>query len=308
MPLERVTDGLFDYAGMFPPAALSFEDALAESARFPETLHDPELVAADMVLTPDALTRLTKEALHEAGYAGRPCRVCLVGVPVTDAPKQAEAVVAFNRERAHDSPPQRIISLEVHFENEDITTIQGAMDKAQRILDACTDRVQLYLEPKWDDARLAKGLTGVMQIMDSINHDAPHVGFKVRCAGPTALSHATLAKVMAHVNLRSIPLKLTQGLHHPFAGDPTHGNVHGFLNVVFGLRLHRDTDMDVEELATLLADDAPADFVWDHGIGWRGRRISMQSVVESSLAVPFSIGSCSIAEPDADLSGLRDRT
>lgn len=302
MPLERATDGLFDYAGMFPPAALSFEDALTESARFPETLHDPELVAADMVLTPAALKKLDQDALHQAGFAGRPCRICLVGVPVQDAVEMADRIKKFNLLRHHQNPPQRIDSLEVHFEDEGVRTIQQAVDGARHILGK---KVQVYLEPKWDDERLAAGFDGVMAIMDDLNDESPSVGLKVRCAGPTKLSHIMLARCMAFCNNRSFPLKLTQGLHHAFAGDPKHGNQHGFLNCVFGLRLHRNTNMDLDELVACLMDDEPANFVWDQGIGWRGHRISMQSVVESAQSVPFTIGSCSIAEPDAELKELQ---
>ncbi len=302
MPLERVTDGLFDYAGMFPPAALNFEDALSESARFPETLHDPELVANDLVLTPEALEKLDEAALHHAGFAGRPCRVCLVGVSVQDAVAMAGRVKEFNLMRHRQNPPQRINALELHFEDEGFRTVQEAVKGARKILGK---KVALYLEPKWDDERMAGGFDGVMAILDDINEGSPKVGLKVRCGGPTKLSHIMLARVMGYANHRSIPLKFTQGLHHAFAGDPRHDNKHGFLNCVFGLRLHRDTSMSLDELVACLADDEPANFVWEEGIGWRGHRVGMQSVVESASAVPFAIGSCSIHEPDAELKELQ---
>ncbi len=304
MPLERVTDGLFDFAGMFPPASLSFDDALRQSAEFTTSLHDHELVGNDIVLTQENLAKLNKDALQKVGFAKPTCHVCLVGVAVDDAPEVAAAIKAFNKERSSQRPAQKITSLELHFEEQSIALIQDSVVAARKILGR---HVRIYLEPKWDDARLAKGLEGVMLILDSLNQDSPRVGFKVRCEGPTALSHRTLALVMAHVNRREIPLKLTQGLHHAFAGDDRFGNQHGFLNCVFGLRLHRDTDMDLEELEACLADDAPEDFVWDEGIGWRGHRISMQSMVESSVSTPIAIGSCSIAEPDAELQELQGR-
>ncbi len=55
--LDALTNGLFDYAGMFPPAALSFPDALAESATFQQALSRPSIVGADMPVQQSTPTR-----------------------------------------------------------------------------------------------------------------------------------------------------------------------------------------------------------------------------------------------------------
>ncbi len=295
MSLDPLLRGLFDYAGMFPPAALSFDDALAKSARFPTSLRRPLLVGNDLVVTPAEWGRLDPGELEAAGYRDRPLRVCLVGVPLSDAVAQAQAIVAFNESRRSDSPPIQITTLEVHAD-----ALDGAPE-ALREARAVLGSVDLYFEPKWDDARMAEGLDEVIGMLHGLRSDGRPIGFKARCEGPTQLSAPTLAHALAAVARGRIPLKLTQGLHHPFAGDARHGNRHGFLNVLFALRLHQAIGMGLDEMQRCVEDVEPAHFAWDQGLAWDGHTALMQRIEEAASHVPFAIGSCSLDEPDADL-------
>ena len=76
--LDHAVRGLFDHAGMFPPAALSFEDALREAAVLPDVLARPDLLQNDLVLTPEHWAKVDDEALAAADY-DRTLHVCLVG-------------------------------------------------------------------------------------------------------------------------------------------------------------------------------------------------------------------------------------
>ncbi len=301
MSLEPVLRGLFDYAGMFPPAALPFDQALAESARFPTSLRRPSLVANDLVLTPDALGKLDDAALERAGYAGRPCNVCLVGVGLEDAVDQAQAVVAFNEARRDSSVPQRIRTLEIHHDS-----LEGATETLRDARRAIGD-VELYFEPKWDDPRMATHAAEAINMLHGLQSDGQAIGFKARCAGPTAVRAPTLAAILAFVNRHRVPLKLTQGLHHPFVGDVRYENDHGFVNVIVALRLQHALGLPHNDVIACLMDHEPANFTWDQGLGWQGRTALMQRVEDAAHAVPFAIGSCSLQEPDADLAALLDR-
>jgi hypothetical protein len=317
MSLDILTRGLFDYAGMFPPAALDFEAALAESARFPTALHRPGLVGNDLVLKASDLVRLDDKALEAAGWQpGRPCTVCLVGVDLADAARVAADAVAWNDRHREGQFPRRITAVEASFDGE-----LGA-DVADAARQAAGD-IRLYVEPKWADADWPDRQTAVLDALAELARTGPAIGLKIRCAGPTVLGHETLAGLLPEVVAHGLPLKATQGLHHPFPGaggadratgradqdnggpSPSggeSGREHGFLNLLVALRLA--DRLDAADIHTLLGDPEPADFVVDAGIGWREHRILAQRVQDAAARVPFAIGSCSLQEPDDDLAAL----
>ncbi len=289
--LETVLAGLFDYAGMFPPAALTFEEALHASARFRDELHRPDMVANDMVVTLDDLPKLTPEALAAAGFEG-PCRVCVVGV----GPERADEAVDTVCTVQSVGSQVRISSLEIASPDPTSAPWATWRDALQ------SAHVRLYAEPKWNDAQWQEGLSDIWDVLARLKESGPAVGLKFRCAGPTAVSQATLADILAGANRVELPLKATQGLHHPIL-EPELGNDHGFLNVLVALRLQHALELPPESLHAILATNEIADFTFD-GLGWGTHRVMAQRVMEAAAAVPFSIGSCSLHEPDADLKRL----
>ena len=59
--LELLLQSRFDYAGMFPPAKLSLEQALREAINLRDTLARPHLLAAELVVDSNRLAEI-----HEA--------------------------------------------------------------------------------------------------------------------------------------------------------------------------------------------------------------------------------------------------
>ncbi len=289
MSLDTLTHGLFDYAGMFPPAALDFEDALRESAGFATALHRPGLVAADIVLTPEHWGKLDDAALDVAGFEGA-CTVCIVGVKLDDAENVAQAIAARNQ----SDDRTRVVALEVSGELNDDTA--GTLRRIR-----ATSGVSIFYEPAGTDS---ERIPDAANLLHGLRSDGAPVGLKLRCAGPTACSADELAAAIREVAARRLPFKLTQGLHHPFAADERYGNDHGFLNVLTALRLHQTVGLDGDELVQCIEDPEPAHFVVTDGLGWNQHRAMMQRVVDAAGQVPFSIGSCSLSEPDEDLQEL----
>jgi hypothetical protein len=299
MTVERIVAGLFDYAGLFPPAALDWQAMLREAAAFPTTLHRPALVGNDLVVRPHDLHRLDDERLQDAGFvAGRAVTACLVGVAQADCVDAAGTVAAWNAAHADDATPIRFTSLEVHGALDDgtATTLHAARA-------AIGPRVHVYFEPRWQEKDWLAHGRGLFAMLERLADAGPAVGLKLRFAGATKPSVPRLAAILARVNALGLPLKATQALHHPFAADERHGNEHGFLNVAVALRLQAALGLDASVVADVLRDDDPSSFVFDAGLGWRDHRAAWQRVAEAR-AVPFAIGSCSLAEPDDDLRDL----
>lgn len=300
MTLDALVEGLFDHAGMFPPAALSLDDALQVAAQFPDDLERPDLVQNDLVLTPENWRKLSDERFDAAGFT-RPCRICLVGVDVDEAADVLREAQEWNQTGGVASPARVVTTVEMHIPpNMALGTAVGRIT-AGRFL--AGGGISLYVEPKWDDATWNRRMDDLMQMFDDLNADvelAP-VGLKFRCWGDTALRPETVACLIREIDERAIPLKATQGLHHALVEGHEQNNI-GFIGLVTALRLADATDMtDADRVALLTESDAAA-FSFDDGLAWRDFRAEATSM--GIERVPFSIGSCSIGEPDADLVRL----
>ncbi len=302
-------EGVFDHAGMFPPASKSFEEALKDAADFEEDLAEPGLLGADMVLNKADLDLLTDEALEAAGWSPeRECQVCLVGIPIAHAEDAARLVTAWNEEGSQADYPRFITALEMTFDDtlkDGPGAIAATLAVARHLMR--DSEVYLYIEPRWTEAQWAdSGLERMMTLLDAINEDTelPPVGLKVRCAGPTALGPETLAAILPAMSNYGIPFKATQGLHHAVV-DPAHGNTAGFLGLAVGLRLAQSKGLAGAELAACIGETDASAFGFSGGVSWRNHKMGLGDLGLASVEVPFSIGSCSITEPDEEL-GLLD--
>ena len=272
---EPALRGLFDHAGMFPPAQLPLGAALKDAAAFATTLKRPGLVGADLVIAWKDWPALDAAALRAAGFRGEP-RVAVVGVALADGPAVAAAL---------DKPGVRVVSLEVHA---DADLDAGAL---RRTAEAARG-VQVYIEPKWPAARLAQHAGHV-----ALTAKACGAGLKVRCAGPTALDRPALAAAVEAVAETGIPFKATQGLHHPV---PRPGFEHGFLGLLAAVRLRQHLGKSwAPYVADCLAEPDTVAFDLGDGIAWHGEGVPAAALARLP---PFAIGSCSLIEPDDDLA------
>lgn len=290
--LDLLVNGLFDYAGMFPPAKLDLDVALCESARFPRTLRRPALVAADLVVPLDRLADVTRPAVRQAGFAESRCSLCVVGVEASQLDAAVATVTAFNA--AHE-PFIAVTALEVHGDSFRAAAVLRARD--------ALGHVRLFLEPKWTPGMWSRKLPTLLALLEKAKISGPSVGLKVRGVGPTAVSRAALTKILPGVAALPVPFKATQGLHHPFVGD---GNDLGFLNLVAALRLGQLRTLTSKELTALLANRSAHGFSFLDGLAWGGHSLSLAELRLARADLPFTIGSCSLSEPDEDLAHLFD--
>lgn len=276
---EPALRGLFDHAGMFPPAAKPLAAALADAARFAGSLARPGMVGADLVIAWKEWPRLDAATLRAAGFAHQPCRVAVVGVAQDAAAGAATAIAAHNAVR-QDAP---VVSLEVHAEGDvDAALLRDAV--------AAVRGVPVSIEPRWPADRLAQDVAKV-----AATAQASGAGLKVRCAGPTAADRPALAAAVRAAAAAGIAFKATQGLHHPV---PRPGFPHGFLGLLAALRLRQARGEAFKDVEACLAETEVAAFDLADGIAWRGHKVSAS---ELARLPAFAIGSCSLDEPDEDL-------
>jgi hypothetical protein len=116
---------------------------------------------------------------------------------------------------------------------------------------------------------------------------------KVRCGGASVPSVAELAAFVRACRSAGVAFKATAGLHHPVR----RGDEHGFLNLLAAAVFR-------EEEAALAEDDPAAFRLDDDSFAWGGREAGPAEIARARREGLRSIGSCSFAEPVADLQAL----
>ena len=116
-----------------------------------------------------------------------------------------------------------------------------------------------------------------------------------------------VAAAIATCRATGVPLKATQGLHHPFRHHDGElgAEVHGFFNLFIASVLAHVHDLPVTRLTEIIADEEPTAFTVDsEHIGWGGFEASSHEVASARKELLTSFGSCSFSEPRDDLRNL----
>jgi len=284
-PMAALLEGLVDYAGLFPPAALSMREAVEKYASYhdgprgtmlgrfvvPASRLDEFLSAADALPAPEVPWRLS----------------------VLASVDDADAVARFNRWHS-----ARFVIDAVETKANDVETIW-------RIASTFDESLVVFVEvPVTADPGL---------LIDEIA--ARQLRAKIRTGGVTADAFPTAGEVvrfMAACAHHGVPFKATAGLHHPLHGEypltydaaSARGTMYGFMNVFLAAALIYDGS-DEREIAPLLEErDAHAIAVDDDGITWRGHYVTVGEIARARAEFATSFGSCSFEEPMQDLAAL----
>ncbi|MEO0511334.1 MAG: hypothetical protein AAF108_00340 [Planctomycetota bacterium] len=321
--VKQLVKELFDYAGLFPPAELGMGPACSEFTRqtngeFASAVarfvvpasRAEEFSAAAAALMPG--TYATSGYLEHLG-SGDPWRVSMLVRP-GQIEEGLAAVRAFNERHA--------------------TEAQGL---------AKCDTVEILVPRPGTPEHAAAGAHGG-EFVDAVQEDLPDDVFaffevdhasdprgvltaisgtgtaaKIRTGGtepgktPTAEQVASFLHACAAAE---VPFKCTAGLHHAlpgerpitYADDAPRDFQHGFLNVFLAACLIHDGSLSPEHTALLLETADPAAMTFsDEGIAWDGPErytVGIAEIMAARSRFAMSIGSCSVAEPAAELREL----
>lgn len=287
-PLDILLERLFDYAGMFPPASLPFEEALRESARLPSILIRPWLLSSDIVLDAAHARKLLSLDVAQVGFS-RPLSLALLA---TESPQEIGQLAGTLAAQGF-----RLSSIEVK-------AARGTCENAAASLAPIATRHAslLALEPDLSQDGWKQSLQeAVATCRGTVN-----LALKCRCTGPTGIGPDRLAAALCAAADAAIALKVTGGFHHPIVEPSVHPYPMGFLNLAIALMLRRECGPAASEeaLASLLANDSIAALSLNEGVSALNLSLSLEALREARGQAHFSIGSCSLMEPDADLARL----
>jgi hypothetical protein len=287
---------LVDYAGLFPPAALSMPDA---AAKYAEHLRSRDgWMLGRFVVPVERLDELAAAAASLFDASSEPWRLsAIIGADVASAGPTVREFNTTHRGRfVVDVVECRVIPA-------------GSVARA---VGALPGELRSFVElPVLDDPRA---------MLEEINSAGAWA--KVRTGGVTEdafPSARKLARLIVRAAEVRVPFKATAGLHHPVAGeypltyaaDAPRARMFGFLNLfaaaVFAQR-HAAEPMSVSEsvLAKLLEEeDAGAFVIDDDTLRWKGLTASVKQIASARTSLGISFGSCSFAEPVDGLRSMR---
>ena len=293
--LHQLLDKLFDYAGMFPPAALSFERALEESADHSTSLQRPWLIGTDLVLDTAHTRLLATQDLQALGFTAPVSVAALVTEGAIAAVEAAQALEARS-----SAPACRVSSVEAKVSPETLPTIV----KDLAVLTQKSGAL-IAVEPDLSTPDWQRGLNETITAL-SRSPLTKRLALKCRCTGPTGIDAEKLSHAIIAASDAGIGFKVTGGLHHPIVEPEIHASPMGFLNVAAAVYLRRALGEAISAAAitALLTNNSAAALSFGHGIRYANFAITPEELQRAKQRGHFSIGSCSIHEPDEDLTRL----
>ena len=276
--VETLLAGLFDYAGLYPPANVDMQTAVRNHLRYTESAHRGALgrfvVSADRI---DEVRSAAGESFSEMRLS------LLVGADAnlgsfSELLAEPGCVALECKARQAADIEQICAQLPAHTE--------------------CYFEIPMGVEENLLDAFKACGTR-----------------VKLRMGGVTAeaFPQAEAIVLMLHALAeRHLAFKATAGLHHPvrsrhpftYQADSAAGMMHGFLNLAFAATLLNLGGSAGEALHILEEEDPQAWLVSADAIGCRGFRWDVDQLRAVRERFFISIGSCSFEEPIRDLESM----
>lgn len=283
--LRALLEGVWDYAGLFPPARLGMAETVGNYASYLAGEHAWML---GRIVVPAARLdefEAAASALLPRNEGDEPWQLSGLAAPAGDEglPADIERIAAFNEAHADASnglAAIQVLELRAAKANE----IDDALDLVPETM------VPFFEIPAEGDPRgLIAALAGTS------------AGAKVRCGGadPGATpGPAALARFIETCTAADVTFKATAGLHHPVRHRAAGGDEFGFLNLLAAAALSRVLRLEEPLLIEVLEERAPEAFLFDaDALRWRDELVSAEQIGAARLGYVAAIGSCSFVEP-----------
>ena len=307
-------EGIIDYAGLFPPAQLPLDQALANYLRYRQ---EPDSWMLGRFICPAArLKELGAFRDHIAGSG--PLRLAVLGRGDDDLSEGlndiADAARLLNNNamlvaEAYEMKVPADLPVSGSAFGFRMGLVANFIDAVSALCEGVpnTGTPAPFFESPWTDEQAVNEFAwGLRQ---NLGHHRHQPGWKLRCGGlePAAVPTVQqVARVLAECARAGIPWKATAGLHHPLRhfDDKLQTSMHGFINVFGAAILAHAQKIGAGQIEEMLADEDASHFVFDEvGFSWKGHQATTEAI-RAARSVVTSFGSCSFDEPRDDLRRL----
>lgn len=278
--IQSLLAGLFDYAGLYPPAGLSLQSAANNYLDYARATHASAL--GRFIINADRLEDLRST--------------------VGDRLKEIRLSVIVPDKDALDGITKAIKD-GVRIETLEIKSVQP--ETFERIAAEVPRPLITYVEVPFD----SRGLDALHAISRTGMRAKIRMGGVVAGAFPQVSQVTSTLKTLAMLR---IPFKATAGLHHPirstraltYEPQSEKGTMHGFINLCCAAAVlyFGGEEQDAEEV--LREEDCSAWTLASDAVQWRHLTWTRDQLLTLRREFFISIGSCSFEEPIHDLEAL----
>lgn len=312
---------VIDYAGMFPPARLSLEEALQNYGTYLRGEH--AWVLSRFVCAVPILEGIEVYApvLFDPGTP--PWRIAAIGQGGDDLisflqvlQRDVASIASFSAQRNVRATVD-VLELQVPPR-----VVEGGEEKVCELVERSSEAIASGapgVMPVYEIRFGAGGPEAVFAALNALKRFNDHwagqryrpAGAKIRTGGlspETVPSSNQLAFFVSACRKLGLAFKATAGLHHPLRHrDKTLGvEVHGFVNVFVAAVLVQAFSVDLPTIARVLESAKMSDFVFEEdGLSWCGKKASLAQITEARQSLGTAFGSCSFTEPLHDLQKLK---
>jgi hypothetical protein len=286
--LRTLLNGVIDYAGLFPPASLSMNDAVRNYAHYLQSLDQWSL--ARFIVPVSRLEEFTA-AVHSLppDFRNQTWQLsALVGARVED---DLKLIADFNQRFSRAPRSLLIDAIEL---------------KVARVDEIQTLKLPLSLT-SYIEIPIAEDVKSFIVALKKKNYRA-----KVRTGGVVTdaiPSPQDLARFIFLCAKHRVAFKATAGLHHAIRGlypltyapDSPSGTMFGFLNV-FLASAFAYSGLSESDLVKILSETDLKHLSFNEGgARWRTHSLGISMLEEIRTHFVLSFGSCSFEEPIEDL-------
>ncbi len=285
---------LIDYAGLFPPASLSVQDAFASYRK----IRSGPLawVGGRFLCLASQLPDLAAVATATLTRGEAPWEISVVfDLP---AGESASHAVDFQAEM---NPVMTIAAVEAKLTEPTAVALDSMLDA---MLSVGTEVVPFV------EVERSGSITAQVGLMaDALGSRRRVGGVKLRCGGevvdlfPTS---AEVAEFIMAVTDHGLPFKATAGLHRPIRHFDEDLGIerHGFVNILMAAVL-ADTGSDIATIKAIIQDTDPNDFSLSAVFAsWRGHEVPGSALRRMRRTGFVAYGSCDFDEPTEELEHL----
>ncbi len=316
---------IIDYAGLYPPASLSLENALEKFGEHAKSPHSWML--SKFVIGSDRLQEFEKLISNNTDL-DVPIDLSIVAPATTEFDEFKQAITSVVKEIAllHKNLKGKVrtstleikLPVEAIYTTSSVDTIK-AIDYAVKVMSRSVVLPhRLFFEvPGFDfDFKMTEKVVRLIAAHNAKiqSMDMPHYifsGLKIRCGGVEAHqfpSSRYLAKAVLAGRDENVAIKFTAGLHHPIRhyNDSVKTKMHGFLNLFGASILSYTQDLSEKEFVEILNDEKVSNFRFtDQYFAWKDFAAPALEIRMLRMLSVLSYGSCSFEEPVEDLQALK---